>query len=87
MGKYLNHRGRRILTALDKVARKHKASPAEVALAWSMARPGLTAPIASATTPDQLKELVAAAMLVLEASDVEALDIASVVEASQLEPA
>jgi aryl-alcohol dehydrogenase-like predicted oxidoreductase len=87
MGEYLNDRGRQILTALDKVARHHKASQAQVALAWAMARPGLTAPIASATTLDQLKELVAATTLALEASDIEALDKASAARARELEPA
>src|SRR5688572_9383066 len=47
--KYLNPRGFRILAALDAVSSRHSAKPAEVALAWVMARPGITAPIASAT--------------------------------------
>src|SRR5215207_2934636 len=50
MSKYLNERGRRILAALDEVAAQHRATPAQVALAWLIARPGLTAPIASATS-------------------------------------
>jgi aryl-alcohol dehydrogenase-like predicted oxidoreductase len=87
MGKYLNDRGRRILTALDRIADQHEASQAQVALAWSMARPGMTAPIASATTLDQLQELVAATALTLEPSDIEALDNASATRARQPEPA
>ncbi len=50
MKAYLNERGFRILDALEAVAASHKAKPAEVALAWVMARPGVTAPIASATS-------------------------------------
>jgi aryl-alcohol dehydrogenase-like predicted oxidoreductase len=77
MDKYLNDRGRRILVALDQVARKHNVSQAQVALAWLMARPGLTAPIASATTLEQLNHLVAATTLMLDASDIETLNSAS----------
>ncbi len=47
---YLNDRGRAMLAALDDVAGEHHATPAQVALAWLIARPGLTAPIASATS-------------------------------------
>jgi aryl-alcohol dehydrogenase-like predicted oxidoreductase len=74
---YLNDRGRRILTALDEVSRRLSAKPAEVALAWLMARRGVTAPIASATTLDQLESLVKAGSLSLPATDVKALDEAS----------
>ena len=70
MDKYLNERGHRILRALDDVALEHEATPAQVTLAWLMARPGLTAPIASATSIDQLQELVGAPPR-LEASSVE----------------
>ncbi len=56
--KYFNERGMRILESLDEVARELKAKPAQVALAWLMARPSITAPIASATTVEQLHELV-----------------------------
>jgi aryl-alcohol dehydrogenase-like predicted oxidoreductase len=78
MDKYLNERGHRILRALDDVAAEHHATPAQIALAWLMARPGLTAPIASATSIDQLQELVGATRLRLEASSVEVLNRASV---------
>lgn len=74
---YLEARGFRILAALDTVARRHGAEPAEVALAWLMARPGVTAPIASATTPAQLDSLVKAASLSLAAEDMAALEEAS----------
>jgi aryl-alcohol dehydrogenase-like predicted oxidoreductase len=74
---YLGARGFRILAALDAVAARHGAEPAEVALAWLMARPGVTAPIASATTPAQLDSLVKAASLSLAAEDLAALEEAS----------
>jgi aryl-alcohol dehydrogenase-like predicted oxidoreductase len=75
--KYLDDRGFRILAALDAVAARHRAKPGQVALAWLLARPGLTAPIASATTPGQLKELTAAVELKLDRDDVAELDKAS----------
>lgn len=74
---YLNARGMRILAALDTVSARHSASQAEVALAWVMAQPGITAPIASATTLEQVDSLVRAASLKLAAEDVAALDKAS----------
>ncbi|HEX5307047.1 MAG TPA: aldo/keto reductase [Dyella sp.] len=75
--KYLNPRGMQILAALDAVAADHGATPAQIALAWLMARPGLTAPIASATSVAQLHELLGAAQLVLTPEQVAALDLAS----------
>jgi aryl-alcohol dehydrogenase-like predicted oxidoreductase len=77
MAKYLNERGRRILTALDDVAAQYRATPAQVALAWLIARPGLTAPIASATSVDQLDDLVAATRLSLDPASIERLNVAS----------
>ena len=74
---YLNPRGLAILAALDAVAGELGASPAQVALAWLMARPSVTAPIASATSLAQLDELVGAATLKLEPAQVEQLDRAS----------
>jgi aryl-alcohol dehydrogenase-like predicted oxidoreductase len=74
---YLNERGLRILGALDAVAAETKATPAQVALAWAMARPGITAPIASATSVQQLRELLAAARLDLCADAIARLDAAS----------
>ncbi|HEY5805532.1 MAG TPA: aldo/keto reductase [Lysobacter sp.] len=77
IGKYLNPRGLRILQALDDVAASHAATPAQVALAWLMARPSITAPIASATSVAQLQELLAAARLSLTPAQIEQLDGAS----------
>lgn len=73
---YLNERGLRVLAALDAVAADLKATPAQVALAWLMARPAVAAPIASATTPAQLDELVGATRLALTADAVGKLDAA-----------
>ena len=70
---YLNPRGFRILDALEAVAARHKAKPAEVALAWIMARPGVTAPIASATSVEQVDSLVRATELTLSSADMDAL--------------
>ncbi|MQY29594.1 aldo/keto reductase [Nocardia aurantia] len=75
--KYLNPRGLGILSALDAVADKHTVSPATVAVAWQLTRPGITAPIASATSVEQLRELGAAAQLILDEEDVRALEQAS----------
>ncbi len=74
---YLTPRGFAILGALDEVAGRIGATPAEVALAWIAAQPGITAPIASATSLDQLASLVRAAELSLSAEDIAALDAAS----------
>jgi aryl-alcohol dehydrogenase-like predicted oxidoreductase len=74
---YLNPRGLGILAALDTIAAAHGATPAQVALAWQIARPGITAPIASATTVAQWAELAGAARLALSATDIAALDTAS----------
>ena len=78
---YLNPRGLRILAALDDVAARHAAQPGEVALAWLMARPGVTAPIASATRLDQLEGLIRATQLRLSGGDIAQLDAASAPEA------
>lgn len=74
---YLNPRGFAILKALDTVSAKHGAKPAEVALAWIVAREGVTAPIASATSVEQVESLVRGGTLRLEAEDIAALDRAS----------
>lgn len=76
-GKYLDDRGVRILAALDQVARQSRSTPAAVALAWLMARPGVTAPIPSATTLSQWNELIEATKIRLDPSSVELLDRAS----------
>ena len=73
----MNARGFRILGALDAVAKTHAAKPAEVALSWLIAREGVTAPIASATTLDQVDSLVRAARLELAAEEIRSLTDAS----------
>jgi aryl-alcohol dehydrogenase-like predicted oxidoreductase len=77
MSKYLNPRGFAILDALDKLASAHKTNPTAIALAWLIARPSITAPIASATSVAQLQELAAGAQLVLGADEIELLNQAS----------
>ncbi len=77
MGKYLTPRGLRVLDALDAVAGETASTPAQVAIAWLLAKPVVTAPIASATSLDQLEELVKAASLSLSPAQVAALDAAS----------
>ncbi len=74
---YLNPRGLRIVDALADVAARHGAKSAEVALAWLIAQPGVTAPIASATSPAQVDSLIRAATLALSADDLAALDSAA----------
>jgi aryl-alcohol dehydrogenase-like predicted oxidoreductase len=74
---FLNERGLRILAALDDVGRRYSASTASVALAWQIERPSITAPIASATTVNQLHELVAATQLKLDQAAIEQLNTAS----------
>ena len=80
--KYMTPRGMRILGALDQVAQRHDTQPAVVALAWLIAREGVTAPIASATSVAQLKSFSAAAELQLGESDRALLDLASAPDAS-----
>jgi len=75
--KYLNDRGYRILGALDKVADQYQTSQASVALAWLIARPGITAPIASATSIEQLHDLVKATQLHLNEEAITLLNEAS----------
>jgi aryl-alcohol dehydrogenase-like predicted oxidoreductase len=74
---YLDARGGRILAALDAAAAELSATPAQIALAWQIARPSITAPIASATSLAQLHELLGAAALVLPPATIAALDAAS----------
>jgi aryl-alcohol dehydrogenase-like predicted oxidoreductase len=75
--KYLDERGLRVLLALDDIAAGRKATVAQVALAWLLAKPELAAPIASATSVAQLHELLGAVRLELSAADVARLDAAS----------
>jgi aryl-alcohol dehydrogenase-like predicted oxidoreductase len=74
---YLSERGFRILKALDLVATETKATPAQVAVAWLIARPGVTAPIVSATNTEQSHDLIKAMRLELSAAQIEALNAAS----------
>jgi aryl-alcohol dehydrogenase-like predicted oxidoreductase len=75
--KYLDERGLRVLAALDEIAAEQRASVAQVALAWLLAKPELTAPIASATSLSQLNELLGAVRLELNRAEVARLDAAS----------
>ncbi|RZK97625.1 MAG: aldo/keto reductase, partial [Methylobacterium sp.] len=77
VSKYLTPKGFALLGVLDAVAAEHGATPAQVALAWIMARPGVTAPIASATATAQLDELVGAVSLRLSPEAVARLDAAT----------
>ena len=76
----MDARGMRILDALDKVSAARTASQAQVALAWVMTQPGLTGPIASATSLEQLDELMGSARLTLTAEDLATLDKASAID-------
>jgi len=75
--RYMNEKGFRILEQLDRVAAAHHATVAQVALAWIMARPGITAAIASATSVEQVRELLGAVDLNLNKEDVASLDSVS----------
>ena len=77
VAKYLDARGLRILARLDEIAARRNATPAQVALAWLIARPGISAPIASATSIEQLDELIGATRLALSGIDIAELDVAS----------
>ena len=76
-GKYLNEAGFKVLAALDEVAAEHGSNPAAVALAWLAAQPGITAPIVSATTIQQLDNIAAAAELKLDQTAMAKLNAAS----------
>jgi aryl-alcohol dehydrogenase-like predicted oxidoreductase len=79
----MTERGFKILAALDEVASRYEVEPASIALAWVMAQPGITAPIASATSVEQLKALVEAAKLTLDRQAMELLDKASAEPAAE----
>ncbi len=81
--KYLNPKGLALLTALDAVADRQAATPAQVALAWLMQAPAVTAPIASATSVGQVTELLEATELRLTAEDLETLETARPVPAAE----
>ena len=74
---YLNDRGFRILQALDQTANRLESTPARVALAWLIARPSITAPIASATSLEQLDDLIEATRLELDGASIALLNNAS----------
>jgi aryl-alcohol dehydrogenase-like predicted oxidoreductase len=75
--KYFNDHGYAVVDALDEVAKQHNATPSQVALAWLLAQPGITAPIASATSLKHLDDLIAAANLTLNPTDLQHLNQAS----------
>lgn len=75
--KYLNDYGFGVVAALDDVAKRYNVKPGQVAIAWLIARPSVTAPIASATNLDQLKELMGAAEVTLDAAAIQQIDAAS----------
>jgi aryl-alcohol dehydrogenase-like predicted oxidoreductase len=72
--KYLNRRGLRVLTALDEIAEGHSTSIGTIALAWLLAKPGVVAPVASASRPEQVHDLVQAAHIQLSRHEVARLD-------------
>jgi aryl-alcohol dehydrogenase-like predicted oxidoreductase len=76
--KYLNDWGFAVVAALDEVANASGSTPARVALAWLLAQPGITAPIASATNEKQLVDLVEATKLKLGAESIQKLNGVSV---------
>jgi aryl-alcohol dehydrogenase-like predicted oxidoreductase len=75
--KFFTDRGTKILHALDQVAKQHNSTPGKVTLAWLIARPSITAPIASATNVDQLNDLAEATRLELDQASIQALNQAS----------
>ena len=77
MKKYLNPAGLRVLAALDEVATRHNASPAQIALAWLISQPTVVAPIASATSVQQLNDLLPATTLQLDEAGLADLNRAS----------
>ena len=77
MTQYFNERGFRILKALDQIAAETKSAPAQVAVAWLIARPSVTAPIVSATKVEQCQDLIKAMRLKLSAAQIDALNAAS----------
>jgi aryl-alcohol dehydrogenase-like predicted oxidoreductase len=76
MGRYLDEKGRNILAAMDRISGETGASLAEIALAWLNAQPGVTAPIASATSVEQLQSLIKGAQLQLSKGQLDALTAA-----------
>ena len=81
VSRYLNERGFKVLRALDEVAKKYDSTPARVSLAWLLARPSITAPIVSATSLEQLDDLIGAVVLKLDGASVELLKFSQRVSA------
>lgn len=77
VAKHLGRRGHRVLAALDEIAATHGVAPATIALAWLLAKPTVAAPVASATRPDHVEALLAAASVELHRSELVELDRAS----------
>lgn len=77
VAKHLGRRGHRVLAAVDEIAFAHGVQPASIALAWLLAKPTVVAPVASATRPDQVEALIAAASVELHRSELVELDRAS----------
>lgn len=75
--RYLNEQGFSLLDCIDEVAQRHGATPAQISLAWLLARPGITSPITAANTVEQWKDLESAVNVDLTVDDIEALDGAS----------
>lgn len=75
--RYLHEKGLNVLKALDEISVKHSCKPASVALAWLLAQKSVTAPIASATSVEQLKEIASSIHLKLDAKDIELLNLSS----------
>jgi aryl-alcohol dehydrogenase-like predicted oxidoreductase len=75
--RYMNEHGFRILEQVDRIARAHNTTPSQVSLAWILAQPGITAPIASATSVEQTRELLGAVSLKLTDDEIQSLDRAS----------
>ncbi len=71
---YLNDQGYALIDCLDEVARRHEATPAQIALAWLLAQPAVVSPITSANTPEQWKELVPSVDIDLTEADIEVLN-------------
>ncbi len=76
--RYMNEHGFRILEQVDRIARAHNTTPSQVSLAWILAQPGITAPIASATSVEQTRELLGAVSLKLTDDEIQSLDQANV---------
>ena len=73
----MNDYGFGVLKALDEVAKRYEAKPGQIAVAWLIARPSVTAPIVSATNLEQLAELVEAAEIELDPESIAKIDEAS----------